>query len=155
MPAVRLTQEEQQQGDIKQQVFVLVRALDFIEKAYNQDKIEESVYESQVERHLAKYQRIKAQLEDFELDSFMREYQLGECCWGAHRLKEGAPQQSQDNTRLIANITTTFHMAIDLCQFHKSKPQVSIIKPNLEDLLLYLRKASGILGPGFEPVGLL
>ena len=43
--AVRLSQEEQQHGEIKKQIFVLVRALDFIEKAYNQDKIEESVYE--------------------------------------------------------------------------------------------------------------
>ena len=78
-----------------------------------------------------------------------------DCSWAEYRINQGPPQEQRDQTKLLVNITSKFSEALDMVTYNKSRPQVSLIKPAIEDLVLYLKKARSSLGSDFEPTQLI
>eukprot|EP01017_Pseudomicrothorax_dubius_P019347 TRINITY_DN2125_c0_g1_i1.p1 TRINITY_DN2125_c0_g1~~TRINITY_DN2125_c0_g1_i1.p1 ORF type:complete len:198 (+),score=61.55 TRINITY_DN2125_c0_g1_i1:146-739(+) len=149
MSVVKLTAEDIKKSEFQKELFVMIRTLDVIEKMYNLDKISKEEYNKQVEKLLTYYERLKKNIHEFELNTFVKMYGLDECRWAIDRINTGIPKDENDNKALFIKLTSKYHEMSDCLFLHNSKPMVSVFKPILEDLILLVRRALPFLGIDF------
>lgn len=79
-------------------------------------------------------------IQNFQIDDFMREWDLGTCQYAAERIKKGI-QKAQKNTnegKIFIKITESFGEVENTFYMNRSRPVLSILRIPIEDLILIL-----------------
>ena len=135
---------KQDENSAKEGIYILIRRLDILERAFIKDLVDSEKYESGVEKILSRYKHLAGIVRSFQIDDFIREWDLSTCQYAVERIKKGFQKsQSNSNDRVVfIKITDAFYLSKDTLYMMKSRPVISNLKGPIEELISILEKNS-------------
>ena len=133
-----LTGSERRDLELPRELFVNIRMLDVIEKAFSFEKIAETEYYSRTENILNKIDRfiqiVQQKNPNITLDIFIQEYGLNDCTWAIQRIKKNKSKDDHGQSvhALVANVTSGF-IRIGDCFFMNPNAQVKDVLPMIQE----------------------
>lgn len=149
-----LSGAERRELEVPRELFVNIKMLDVLEKAFTFGKADDIEHNTKSENILNKIEKLvqilKQKNPKSTVDSFIQEYGLSDCTWAIQRLKKAnEPVQGQSVHALVASITSGFIKLPDYFYVHGNDAKVKDVLPMLQEM----KQLLDMLKPHFSRPG--
>ncbi|KRX08326.1 hypothetical protein PPERSA_01787 [Pseudocohnilembus persalinus] len=138
-PKQNLTPQEKRDCELQKEMYLLIKTVDVLEKYHTYEKIDDQIYEEQQNKNISKYQKMRQQIQGFNLDQFMEQYGMSNCTWAKNVLKTGLEKENQKSQVLI-QLTQQFIKLQDIIKGSESQLLVKYILSEYEELITLIKK---------------
>lgn len=154
-----LSGAERKELEVPRELFVNIKMLDLLEKAFTFGKTDEVEHHNRTEGILSKIERLtqilKLKNPRGNIDTFIEEYGLKECTWAIERIhKVKEPTQGQSVHALVASVTSGFIRLPDYLYMHEDDAQVKSVLPMLQEMKQLLDQLKPHFGKPGQPFNL-
>ena len=133
----RMTPTEQAMFEKQQNLFSIIKTIEFLEYVYMNGKVTGPQYDAEFRSLLHQFQMCAASIVDFNLDIFLKQNKFESCQAAIMRVKDGRSNYRGEDTpwnlaQRVFDITTKFIAVIDVLALGNSS--VDEIAPYLRDV---------------------
>ena len=149
-----LSGTERRELEVPRELFVNIKMLDVLEKAFTFGKTSDTEHHTRTESILNKIEKmvqiLKQKNSKLTVESFIQEYGLSDCTWAIQRInKVKEPSTGQSVHALVASITSGFIRLPDYFFIHGDDAQVKNVLPMLQEM----KQLLDMLKPHFSKPG--
>lgn len=149
-----LSGTERRELEIPRELYVNIKMLEVLEKAFTFEKVSETEHYSRTENIMKKMERLIQILQQknpsLTIELFIQEYGLNDCTWVLQRLKKSQNKEGGQNVAgLVASVTSGFIRLPDYFYIHGDSAQVKDVLPMLQEMKQLLE----MLKPHFSKPG--
>jgi len=134
-----LSGAERRELEVPREIFVSIKMLDVLEKAFTFGKATDIEHHQRTENILNKVEKLiqilKQKNPKITVESFIQEYGLSDCTWAIQRInKVKEPSTGQSVHALVASVTSGFIKLPDYFFIHGEDAQVKDVLPMLQEM---------------------
>lgn len=89
--SIQLSSQERARLENEKQIYCLLRLMNYVEKFYSTDKIDQSTYKTEITKLLEKYNKFSQIIPNFSLPDFEKKYNIPheEISWAKYVIDKG------------------------------------------------------------------
>lgn len=94
--SIQLSSQERARLENEKQIYCLLRLMNYVEKFYSTDKIDQSTYKTEITKLLEKYNKFSQIIPNFSLPDFEKKYNIPheEISWAKYVIDKGVEVRS-------------------------------------------------------------
>lgn len=133
-----LSATERRELEIPRELYVNIKMLEVLEKAFTFEKVNEVDYASRTDNILKKMERLIQILQQknqgITVESFMQENGLTDCTWAMQRIKKGQNKETGQSVHgLVASVTSGFIRLPDYFYMNDGSAKVVDVLPMVQE----------------------